>query len=430
MINIAVLGCGVVGSGVCRLIKANATDIESRLGDTLVVKKVLELVPQRALDLGFHNDQICSTIEEILADEDIHIIVETMGGTDTAFQYNIAAMKSGRHIVTSNKDLVELRWNELYELAAEHGVGFYFEGAVGGGIPVIHPIKTSLAANRINRIVGILNGTSNYILSKMYHEGLTYEQALARAQQHGFAENDPTNDVEGYDAARKLAILSRLSYNTKISLPDIHTEGITQIDAFDIDMAREMGYTIKLLALSERKETGIAASVRPAFVPISHPLAGVDREYNAVFITGDACGDIMLYGKGAGSMPTASAVVGDTIVAARGVIEGRKRVPSAICYEELPIVPVDETINSYYLHMTVLDKPLVLAGISTALGESEVSMASLVQRPNEDGTATLFIITHPAKEADVQDAVQKLLAADVVSRVTTMVCLPEQEGTR
>lgn len=428
MIQIAVLGCGVVGSGVCRLLQQNAADIEKRLGNAIVVKKVLERVPQNATALGFAEDQICDNIEEILADGDIRIIVETMGGTADAFACDSAALAAGRHVVTSNKDLVELRWDELYRLASQNGVGFYYEGAVCGAIPVIQSIKSSLAANRIDRIVGILNGTSNYILTKMHRDGLDYDTALARAQQHGFAERDPSADVEGYDAARKLAILSRLAYHTDIELDDIYIEGITGIDRVDIEMAREMGYVIKLLAVSHRTDAGISAAVRPAFVPQAHPIAGVDREYNAVFLSCDAAGDIMLYGKGAGSMPTASAVVGDVLMAARGELEHRKRLPADICYDDLPILPVGETDNRYYLHMTVQDKPLVLAGISAALGKCGVSMASLVQRPHDDGTATLILITHPAKEKALRCATGQLLADESVARVTTLMCLAEQEG--
>lgn len=429
MIHIALLGCGTVGAGVSGLVKQNAADIENRLGGGIHIKKVLARTPDKARALGFADSQICGDIDEILSDDDISVVVEVMGGTDTAFRYNAAAMAAGKHVVTANKDMVEQRWSELYELAAKNSVGFYYEGAVCGGVPVIHPIKTSLAANRIDGIVGILNGTSNYILTKMYRDGLDYAAALAGAQRHGFAESDPAADVGGYDAARKLTILSRLAYNTKISLDDMYIEGITGIEPVDISMAREMGYVIKLLAISRRTQQGVSACVRPAFVPLDHPIAGVEREFNAVLLHCDAAGDIMLYGKGAGAMPTASAVVGDVIVAARGVLEGRVRRPAAVCYDTLPVLPVGETINRYYLRMTVQDKPLVLAGISTALGKNGVSMASLVQRPHQDGTATLIIITHPALEKDLRNAIDELLAAESVGHVAALVCLPEQGGT-
>ena len=424
MINIAVLGCGTVGSGVCRLIEQNAGDISKRLGDDIRVKKVLERDTARVKALGFSDSQITQNIDDIVNDSEIQIVVETMGGTDASFRFISACMESGKHIVTSNKDLVELRWDELFENAAQHNVDFYFEAAVCGGIPVILPIKNSLAANRIIEIIGILNGTTNYILSKMSADGISYDEALGLAQQSGFAEADPTSDVSGADAARKLSILSRLAFNTKLTLGDIYREGITNIEACDIETARSMGYSIKLVAVAAQDDDGrISAYVRPAFVSSEHPISSVNYEYNALFLRGDAVDDVMLYGKGAGSMPTASSVVGDVINVGRNIKRGKNSRTTGFCYESREVLCASEIINKFYLRLQVQDKPRVLAGIADAFGSHDISLASLVQHPAADGTATLIIITHPAKEAALRGAMDDLMKGGHVSSMSAMICI-------
>ena len=424
MINIAVLGCGTVGSGVCRLIEQNASDISKRLGDDVRVKKVLELEVALVKALGFSDDQITQNIDDIVNDDEIQIVVETMGGTDAAFRFISACMEHGKHIVTSNKDLVELRWDELFESAAKHNVDFYFEAAVCGGIPVILPIKNSLAANRILEIIGILNGTTNYILSKMSADGIGYDEALGLAQQCGFAEADPTSDVSGADAARKLSILARLAFNTKLTLGEVYREGITNIEARDIETARNMGYSIKLVAMAAQDDDGrICAYVRPAFVSNAHPISSVNDEYNAVFLRGDAVDDVMFYGKGAGSMPTASSVVGDVINVGRNIKRGKDSRTAGFCYEQREVVDIAEIMNKFYLRLQVEDKPRVLAGIADAFGSHDISLASLVQHPGSDGTATLIIITHPSKEAALRGAIDDLMKGGHVTRMTAMICI-------
>jgi homoserine dehydrogenase len=423
MINIAVLGCGTVGSGVCRLVTQNAYDISKRLGDAINIKKVLDLDAGRVRALGFGEDRIAGGIDEILGDEDIQIVVETMGGSDTAFRFISACMERGKHVVTSNKDLVELRWDELFASAAEHNVDFYFEAAVCGGIPIIAPIKNSLAANKIYELVGILNGTTNYILSRMSADGISYREALELAQKSGFAEADPTSDVSGADAARKLSILARLAFNTRLTLGDVYREGITEIDSSDIETARSMGYTIKLVACASQEGGRISAFVRPAFVANAHPIASVGDEYNAVFLRGDAVDDVMMYGKGAGSMPTASSVVGDVINVGRNIMRGKNSRTAGYCYERREVADISEISNLFYLRLTVEDRPRVLSGVAAAFGEQDVSIASLVQRPGPDGSASLIIITHPARERLLRGAVETLMKSDYVSRVTTMICI-------
>ena len=423
MINIAVLGCGVVGSGVCRLIEQNRYDISKRLGDEIFVKKVVELDVARAIEAGVPEDRVTQSIDDVLNDDDIKIVVETMGGTDVAFRFMKACMERKKHIVTSNKDLVELRWDELTSAAAQNDIDFYFEAAVGGGIPVIGPIKSSLAANRVLEIVGILNGTTNYILTKMSKDGLGYGEALKLAQKNGFAEFNPASDVSGADAARKLAILVRLSFNTNITLDQIHAVGITEIDAHDIETASKMGYTIKLVAMASEHDGEICAFVRPALVPNSHPIASVSDEYNAVFIRGDAVDDVMMYGKGAGSMPTASSVVGDVINVGRNILKGKRSRTIDLCYENKPVKDVAQISNSFYVRLDVHDKPHVLEGIAMAFAHNDISIASLVQDPGPDKTASLVIITHPATEHQLKAAMDQLMKTDYVSRVNTMIVI-------
>lgn len=422
MIKIAVLGCGTVGSGVCRLIKENAEDISRRLGDDLQVARVLELDFERPRALGFSDSQITSDINEILNDDDIQIVVETMGGVDVPFGFIMACMEHGKHIVTSNKDLVERRWDELYAQAARFNVDFCFEAAVGGGIPVILPIKSSLAANHIFEIIGILNGTTNYILTRMAEDGLSYSEALLLAQRGGFAESNPHSDISGADAARKIAILSRLAFNIKIELSEVYCEGITDIDAQDIKTARDMGYAVKLIAAAYQKDGMVAASVRPALVPVSHPIASVNNEYNAVLLRGDASDDVMFYGKGAGSLPTASAVVGDVVAVGRGLLRGAGFSAQSLCYRPKVLQDIGETSHQFYLRLLVDDRPRVLETVAAAFGAQDVSISSVTQRTAGDGQARLVIITHTVKERQLRAALDTLMQNDHVFRMTAMVC--------
>lgn len=426
MIGIAVLGCGTVGAGVCELLTKNAKQMETALGQPLELCGVLERDGKRTDALGIPKDKVYTDMAKLLLDENIRIVVETMGGVGAALECCMAALGAKKHVVTSNKDLIELHWDALHRCANENGVGLYYEGAVGGGIPIIQALRTSLRANRVQGIVGILNGTSNYILTRMRIDGVDYETALRAAQAHGFAEADPKNDVEGYDAARKLAILSRLCFGVRIGMGDVYTEGITAIDSRDIQTADAMGYALKLLAVARRESGGVTAYVRPAFVPKTHPIAAVDDEFNAIFLQGDAVGNLMFYGKGAGALPTASAVLGDVIVAARDALLGVQThwTPPA---QETELCDDATQSGRYYLRIEVEDLPLVLAGISTALGQNGVSMASLMQRPHPDGHATITIITHATTGRALQCAVEELLAQPQVGRVCALLCLNGEE---
>ena len=423
MIDIAILGCGTVASGVCRLLKQNHEDIAKRIGQDIRIRYILARTPQKAQALGFSDDQICSDVGPIVADPQIKIVVELMGGTTTAFDSICACLRAGKHIVTANKDLIAERGRELFELAAQHGADLCFEASVGGGIPIIQPLKQSLSANRFSEIIGILNGTTNFILTKMAAEGLSYDRALALAQELGFAEANPESDVMGTDAARKIAILASIAFNSRVALSDVYKEGITEIDDSDIALARRMGYVIKLLAVAREVEGKVLMFVRPAFVAAAHPLASVNDSFNALFVHGDAVGDIMLYGRGAGSMPTASAVVGDVMEVCRNLIHGGCGRMGCECYAQREVVGIDELESSFFVRLRVSDRPNVLAGVARAFGEQGVSLSSLVQSPVRDGTAELILITHPARERALRNALAELMQKDYVSRIHTFMCL-------
>lgn len=379
MINIGLLGCGTVGSGVVKLLQENRAAIEAKTNSQLSIVKVLELDRQKCLQSGIDDSIITDNIEEIINDESIDIVVELIGGIEPALSFITAAMKKGKHVVTANKDLIAEHGEELFATAAENGVDFYFEASVGGGIPIVYPLKQSLAGNKIQEVIGILNGTTNYILTKMSQEGRDFEEVLQEAQQLGYAESDPTADIGGWDAARKIAILSSIAFNSRVTLSDVYVEGITSINAKDILYARELGFVIKLLAIAKESDGKIQSRVHPAFLPMGHPLANVNGVFNAIFVRGNAVGDVMHFGRGAGQMPTASAVVGDIIEIGRNMAFQINSRIGCTCYEEKEILPIDELCAQYYIRMNVTDRPGVLAGIAGVFGANQVSIASVIQ---------------------------------------------------
>lgn len=423
MIKVAVLGCGTVGSGVCRLLKQNRLDIAKRAGEEIEVKWVLDRVKEPAMQLGFAPEQITSDLDVILNDPEVKIVVELIGGTTIAFDFIMRAIDADKNIVTANKDLIAVKGQEIFDNAKAHGVDVCFEASVGGAIPVIGAMQQILCANKFIEIMGILNGTTNYILTKMASEGLSYAEALAEAQRLGYAEANPASDVEGTDAARKVAILGCLAFNSRCTLADVYCEGITDIDAQDIALAKSMGYAIKLLGVAREQEGKIMLFVRPAFVPHSHPLASVNDSFNAVFLRCDAADDIMLYGRGAGSLPTASSVVGNIMEIAEDIRLGVTGRHGCGCYTKKELLPVDALESSFFVRLHVSDKPNVLAGVASAFGEAGVSIASLIQSPNESESASLTIITHPAKESALHEALEVLRNKEYVSRIHTFLCL-------
>jgi homoserine dehydrogenase len=427
MLNIGLLGCGTVGSGVVKLLQKNTETIAKRAGTEIAIKKVLERDVAKCIEAGVPEDLIASDYEEILNDNSIDIVVELMGGLHPAFDFIIAAMQKGKHVVTANKDLIAVKGEELFDAAKENNVDFYFEASVGGGIPIVYPLKQSLAGNRIEQVIGILNGTTNYILTKMTREGREFSEVLAEAQQLGYAEADPTADVEGYDAARKIAILSSIAFNSRVTLDDVYVEGITSITPIDIESARELGYVVKLLAIAKENSQGqIQARVHPAFIPANHPLAAVNDVFNAVFVQGDAVGEIMHYGRGAGQMPTASAVVGDIIEIVRNTISGVNARIGCTCYEKKPMLNINELDANYYIRMTVSDRPGVLAGIAGVFGNNNVSIATVLQKTGEENLAQIILITHCVKEQNLRDSLAVLDGMSIVKKINNVIRL---EGT-
>lgn len=420
--NIAVLGCGTVAGGVVRLLHENREEIARQTGEEIRIAKILARHPEKARALGFCEDEICTDIESILTDENVSVVVELIGGTGDAYRFVKGALEAGKHVVTANKDLIAVHLRDLSKLAADKDVQLFFEGAVGGGIPLISPLRQTLAANRITDIYGILNGTTNYILSRMTKEGLPYAEALAAAQALGYAEADPSADVEGSDSARKIAILASLAFHTEVTYPDVRRDGITKVSDSDIRFAARLGMVPKLLAACHQSAKGIEAYVRPFLVPVSHPLSAVNGPFNAVYLKGEPVGEVMLYGQGAGADPTASSVVGD-------IMELKKRLTGAsyddYC-ESLPVISAGTRQHTFYLNLLVADKPKVLAGIALALGECGVSIASLVQEQQQEGTAEIMLTTHATSEAAFEQACEALRANSAVLDLHSLMILTEK----
>jgi homoserine dehydrogenase len=428
VINIGLLGCGTVGGGVVKLLAKNRDTITTKTGSEIKIKKVLERDRQKCRNLGLSDDLITDRFEDIVNDDSIDIIVELIGGIEPAYTFIIAAMKNGKHVVTANKDLIAIKGKELFAAALENNVDFYFEASVAGGVPIIYPLKQSLAANQIEEIIGILNGTTNYILTKMSQEGRDYQEVLSEAQALGYAESDPAADVGGLDSARKLAILSSIAFNSRVTLDDVYVEGITAITPRDIQYARELGFVVKLLAIAKEVDGQIQARVHPAFIPFNHPLAFVNGVFNAVFVRGDAVGEIMHYGRGAGEMPTASAVVGDIIEVGRNMAFSTNTRIGCTCYEEKSILPISELDAQYYIRMTVTDRPGVLAGIAGVFGKNGVSLATVLQKANREKLAELILITHMVKEKALQESLAILRGMDIVGEINNVVRLEGVSG--
>ncbi len=428
MIRVGLLGCGTVGGGVIKLLTKNRTTIAAKTGSEIIITRVLEKDKQKCIQLGLAEEMITDRIEDIINDDSIDIVVELIGGIEPALSFIIAAMNKGKHVVTANKDLIAVKGKELFATAELNKVDFYFEASVAGGIPIVYPLKQSLAGNHIEEVIGILNGTTNYILTKMTQEGRDYHEVLREAQDLGYAESDPTADVGGLDAARKIAILSSIAFNSRVTLDDVYVEGITDITPQDIRYARELGYVVKLLAIAKEVEGKIQARVHPAFIPIKHPLANVNDVFNAVFVRGDAVGEIMHYGRGAGEMPTASSVAGDIIEIGRNMAFNISARIGCTCYDEKAILPIGELIAQYYIRMTVTDRPGVLAGIAGVFGNNDVSIATVVQKTNTDNMAELILITHSVREKDLQDSLTILKGMNIVSEINNVIRLEGIDG--
>lgn len=423
-VKIGLLGWGTVGGGLLQVLKNNSSLIEGRLGGRLEIKAIADKDITTPRSLEVDRKILTTCVESLLCDPEIDIIVELIGGKEPARTYILKAIKEGKHIVTANKALLAECGEEIFEAAGQSKVGIYFEGSVGGGMPIIKLLKEGLVANRIQAILGIINGTTNYILSRMTSEGKDFQGALSEAKRLGYAEADPVMDLEGTDSAHKLAILSSLAFGTTVRLADIYVEGIKELTSADIRYAKEVGYSIKLLAIAKENQGKIEVRVHPTLLPRDHLLASVNGVFNACFLTGDAVGNILIYGQGAGEMSTGSAVVADLVDLARHLLWGTPhRVPRPIHRSGVKkIKPMEETICRYYMRFSVLDRPGVLAGISSVLGEKNISIASVIQKERREGDIVpIVIMTHEAKEKNIQAALKEIDQLTVVKAKTRLI---------
>lgn len=432
-IRIGILGLGTVGTGIAKLIYDNGDLITSRLGAKLTLKKAADIDLSRDRGIRFPDGVLTKDALEVVNDPEIDIVLEMIGGKTIAKDLILKAIANGKHIVTANKALLAANGDMLFQAASSRRVSIGFEPSVGGCMPIIKTIRESLVGNRIVSISGILNGTCNYILSKITHEGISFEDALAQAQAAGFAEADPTLDIEGFDTAHKLAILASIAFGTKISLEDIYVEGISKITATDIEFATASGYRIKLLAITKSTGNAIEVRVHPTMIPFGNPLSNVNGSLNAVTISGDAVGDMMLYGHGAGMMPTASAAISDTVDIARDLIAGTAgRVPmqsfQAREIRKIPTRPIDEIISHYYVRFSALDQPGVLSKISGILGDHDISIKSVHQTERKtNGAVPIFMLTHQAREVEIQTALAKIASLASITATPTLIRI---EGAR
>ncbi len=420
-INIGILGLGTVGTGIAKILLENESLITSRLGAKLILKRAADLDLQRDRGITFKDGVLTTDPFEIVDDPDIEIILEMIGGETIAYDLILKSIDNGKHVVTANKALLASQGNLLFKAAAAKGVTIAFEPSVAGCMPIIKTLRETLVANHIQSICGILNGTCNYILSKITDEGVSFESALAGAQAEGFAEADPTLDIEGFDTAHKLAILSSIAFGMEINLKDIYVEGITKITPMDIDFADQYGYKIKLLAITKFAGESVEARVHPTMIPLSNPLSNVNGSLNAVTISGDAVGDMMLYGHGAGMMPTASAAISDIVDISRALLnKSVSRVPMLSFQTEnirnIPIHPIDEISSIYYFRFSALDQPGVLSKISGILGDHDISIKSVHQTEQKlNGAVPIFMLTHQAREAQVKKALAKIASLEVIA---------------
>ena len=433
-VRIALLGCGVVGASVARLLTEHADDLAARVGRPLeIVGIAVRRAGRDRSATGVDADRFTTDAAELVTRADV--VVEVIGGIEPARTLLLRAMAHGASVVTANKALLAEDGPTLYAAAAEHGVDLYFEAAVAGGIPLLRPLRESLAGDSVRKVMGIVNGTTNYVLDKMDSSGQGFAEALSQAQALGYAEADPTADVEGFDAAAKAAILASLAFHTRVAGGDVHREGITEVSAADIAAAKEMDCVVKLLAICERtadepaRPGGVSVRVHPAMLPRRHPLAGVREAFNAVFVEADAAGQLMFYGRGAGGDPTASAILGDVVAVARHRVGGGHG-PGESAYADLPLLDMGQALTRYHISLDVADRPGVLAQIATAFAEHEVSIETVRQHhvavdpdaePVGAQRATLVVVTHAAPDAALSATVDALAALPVVRGVTSVM---------
>ncbi|KHD85525.1 homoserine dehydrogenase [Heyndrickxia ginsengihumi] len=419
-LSIGLLGLGTVGTGVVKLIEQHQEELVHQLGCQIKVKKVLIRNVEKDRDVQIDPTSITTNPEDVLNDPDIDVIVEVMGGIDEARQYILEALQNRKHVVTANKDLIALYGPELQEIAWKNQCDLLYEASVGGGIPILRGLTDGLVADRIQKLMGIVNGTTNYILTKMMDEGVSYEEALKTAQELGFAEADPTSDVAGLDAARKMAILARLAFLTDVSLNDVEVEGITNLSSEDLNYGKTLGYTMKLIGMAQCQDERIEVSVQPTFIAKSHPLAAVKDEFNAVYVNGEAIGETMFYGPGAGSLPTATAVVSDVIAAIKNMqlgINGRNLSKPRF---KRKLKSLDQRFGQYYIRLHLKDQVGAFSQLTTAFSELDISFKRIIQTPDKrDELAEIIIVTHQVSLDRFQQALLKLNEMPVVKQVNS-----------
>lgn len=418
--KIALLGMGTVGGGVYEIIEKQKEEMPFKIGAALEVVKVLVRNKAKYAD-RIPAEKLTDVWEDVIGDDSIDIVVEVMGGIEPARTYIKAALEKGKHVVTANKDLMAMHGHELLELAGEHHCDLLFEAAVAGGIPIIRPLKQCLAGNHITEIMGIINGTTNFILTKMKEDGMDFGEALQLATDLGYAEADPTADIEGYDAGRKLAIMASIAFHTSVTFDDVFTEGITKITAKDMRYAKEMGCSIKLLGIAKNTETGIEVKVHPTMIPENHPLAAVNDSFNAVFVHGDAVDDAMFYGRGAGALPTGSAVVGDIMDVARNMLFNCNGRIGCSCYKNLPIKRIGDTTSRYYIRMRLEDRAGTLAAMAGVFAENDASIAILLQKETIENDAEIVVVTHEVAEKKFMDAIKKFSSMEMVKEISSII---------
>jgi homoserine dehydrogenase len=416
------LGCGTVGAQVVRLLREQAGDLAARVGGDIELAGIAVRRPNRHPEVPQH---LLTTDAAALVASDVDVVVEVIGGIEPVRTLLTDALRAGKSVVTANKVLLAEHAADLFAAAGSSGADLYFEAAVAGAIPLLRPLRESLAGDRITRVMGIVNGTTNYILSAMDSTGAGYAETLDEASRLGYAEADPTADVEGYDAASKAAILASIAFHTRVTAADVYREGITAVTPADIAAARTLGRTIKLLAICERTESGVAVRVHPAMIPRTHPLAGVGGAFNAVFVEADAAGSLMFYGQGAGGAPTASAVLGDLVAVARNKVVGG-RGPGESSYAALPVRPISQVDTRYHVSLDVADRAGVLSAVASVFAEHDVSIAA-VRQQGRSTDASLVIVTHSAPDAALRSTVDKIAGLPVVHEVVSVMRVEGEE---
>ncbi len=421
-IGVGLIGLGTVGAGVVEMFRRHPDGFLSRAGVTVELVRFADRDTSRAASLGLPPDRFSTEASDVIGDPNVDVVIELIGGTGAARDVVLSALRAGKSVVTANKALMAASGQEVMETASASGVDIAFEASVGGGIPIISPLKNSLIGNEILSVLGIVNGTTNYILSRMTEDGVDFQAALAEAQSCGYAEADPTADVDGLDAAAKIAILASIAFNSRVTVDQVPAEGIRSITPADIKYAAEMHYAIKLMAIARRTDAGIDVRVHPTMIPEGHPLAKVGGVYNAIYVTGDAVGETMFFGRGAGSLPAASAVVGDVLDVARHAAKGCLGLVGCTCTEHLPMQDIATLQSAFYIRIVARDKPGVLAAVAGAFADGGVSVDSVIQKQvRESGDAEIVWVTHRAAEADVRSALARIAASESVSEVASVI---------